>query len=79
MLHFRPLWHRPEARSSPAAERVEDQEALEGGAVVGDTADFVNDTVNELLANRVMSTSIYRRQSLAVPFGASCDVTTYSY
>jgi len=37
---------------------VEDEEALERGAVVGDTADFVDDTVNEFFANRVMSTSI---------------------
>jgi hypothetical protein len=41
------------------------QKALEGGAVVGDAANFVNDTVNEFLANCVVSTGICKDQSLS--------------
>jgi len=61
-----------EARAGAAAERVEDQEALEGVAVVclrqltshvfmqhtGNTTDAINDIVNKLLANGVVATGI---------------------
>lgn len=47
-----------ETRAGTTAEGVEDQEALEPGAAVGDTADLVEDTIDKLLANGVMATSI---------------------
>lgn len=47
-----------ETRAGTTTERVEDQEALETGAGVGNTADLVEDTVDELLANGVVATSI---------------------
>ena len=48
----------PKAGASATAERVEDQEALQAGAVVRNTADLVQDLVNELLAHGVVATSI---------------------
>lgn len=47
-----------ETRASAAAEGVEDQEALEAGAAVGDTADLVQDAIDKLLANGVVTTGI---------------------
>jgi hypothetical protein len=47
-----------ETRASTAAERVKDQETLETGAIVCNVADFVENLVNELFANCVMTTSI---------------------
>ena len=47
-----------EAGTSTATERVEDQEALETTAVVGDPADLVEDLVDQLLADRVVATGI---------------------
>jgi hypothetical protein len=64
------------ARSSTTAKRVEDQESLEGGAVIcrrvktvetistdvtfhtSNAADTVNDAVNELLSDSVVTTSV---------------------
>jgi hypothetical protein len=64
-----------ESGTSAAAERVEDQEPLEGGAVVfgdismgtrgiesgirtGDASNLVNDAVNHLLSNSVVTASV---------------------
>lgn len=46
---------RAEAGTGTTAERVEDEEALETNAVVGDAADLVEDLVDELLANCVVT------------------------
>ena len=50
-----------EARAGSAAEGVEDEEALQTGAVVGDAANLVQDLVNELLADRVVAAGIVVR------------------
>lgn len=65
-------------------EGVEDQETLETSAVVGHAADLVNDLVNHLLANGVVTTSVVvGRIFLAsdhllrveqVPVGTSADL-----
>ena len=47
-----------EARTSATAERVEHQETLETAAVVCDTADLVEDLVDQLLADGVVTTRI---------------------
>ena len=47
-----------EARSSASTKGVEDEESLEPSALVCQLADAVQDEVNHLLANRVVSTSI---------------------
>lgn len=47
-----------ETRTGTATERVEDQEALETGAAVGNATNLVQDTINELLANGVVTTSV---------------------
>jgi hypothetical protein len=47
-----------ETGTSTTTEGVEDQEALERLAVVGNTANAVNDIVNHFLANGVVTTSI---------------------
>lgn len=47
-----------EARTSTATERVEDQKALETGAAIGDATNLVQDAINELLANGVVTTSV---------------------
>ena len=47
-----------ETRASSTTERVEDQETLETGAVVGDMTNFVQDLIDQLLANSVVTTSI---------------------
>ena len=46
------------SRASSATERVEHQEALETPAVVGHTANLVEDLVDEFLAHRVVSTRV---------------------
>ena len=43
------------------AERVEDEETLQTGAVVGNAADLVEDLVNELLADGVVATGVVVR------------------
>ena len=43
---------------------MEDQESLQTGAIVGDTADLVEDLVNELFSDGVMTTSIVVRRIL---------------
>ena len=47
-----------ETRASTTAEGVEDEEALETNAVVGDAADLVQDTLDELLADGVVATGV---------------------
>ena len=47
-----------EAGAGAAAEGVEDEEALQAGAVVGDAADLVQDLVNELLADCVVAAGV---------------------
>lgn len=47
-----------ETRAGTTAEGVEDQEALEAGAGVGDAADLVEDAIDELLSNGVVATGI---------------------
>merc|ERR1719203_1460919 len=49
---------RSETRSSTATKGVENQESLKTGAVVSQFTDTIQDQVNNLLANGVMSTSI---------------------
>lgn len=46
------------ARSSAAAERVEDKEALEAGAVVGNTSNLVEDIVNQFFSDGIVSSGI---------------------
>ena len=55
-----------EARAGTTAERVEDEEALQTRAVVRQTTDFVHDGVNQLLADGVVTTSIYRGKGLFI-------------
>lgn len=50
-----------ETRSGSTTERVEDEEALEARAVIGDTADLVQDLVDQFLANGIVTTSIVVR------------------
>lgn len=50
-----------ETGTCATTERVEDEEALETGAVVGDAADLVEDLVNELLADGVVTTGVVVR------------------
>jgi hypothetical protein len=47
-----------ETRSSSTTERVEDEETLETGAVIGNVANLIQNLVNQLLANSVVTTSI---------------------
>jgi hypothetical protein len=47
-----------EPRAGAAAERVEDQESLETSAVVGNTPDLVEDLVDQLLPDGVVTTGI---------------------
>ena len=47
-----------ESRTSTTTERVEDQESLETGAAVGDAANLVKDTINELLSDSVVTTGV---------------------
>jgi hypothetical protein len=47
-----------ETRTGTTTERVEDQETLKGLAVVGNTSNSVNDIVNHLLSNGVVTTSV---------------------
>ena len=44
--------------TSSTAERVENQETLESGTIVGEFSDSVKDIVNELFANSVVTSSI---------------------
>ena len=47
-----------ETRAGTTAEGVEDQEALETGASVGNTADLVEDAIDKRLSNGVVATGI---------------------
>jgi len=47
-----------ETGACSTTERVEDEETLQTRAVVGDTADLIQDLVDELLADCVMTTSV---------------------
>ena len=53
-----------ETRSSSTTEGVEDEETLETRAIIGDTANFVQDLINQLLADSVVTTSIVVRSIL---------------
>jgi hypothetical protein len=50
-----------EARTSSATERVEDEETLKTGAVVGNMANFIQHLINQFLPNSVMTASIVVR------------------
>ena len=50
-----------ETGTGTTTEGVEDEESLKTGAVVGNTADLVENTLNQLLANGVVTTSIVVR------------------
>jgi hypothetical protein len=47
-----------EARAGATTKRVEDEEALQAGAVVGHASNFVEDLVDKLLAHGVMATRV---------------------
>jgi hypothetical protein len=47
-----------EPRAGPTTEGMEDQETLETGAIICDTADLVKDLINELFTNRVMAAGV---------------------
>ena len=47
-----------ETRASTTTEGVEDKEALQTNAVVGNATNLVEDAVNQLLANGVVATSV---------------------
>ena len=47
-----------EARSSATAEGVEDQETLQTSAIVGNTADLVEDLINQFLADGIVTASV---------------------
>jgi hypothetical protein len=53
-----------ETRTGSTTEGVEDQETLETGAVIGDTAHLVENLVDQLLANSVVATSVVVRRIL---------------
>ena len=73
-----------ETRTGTTTERVEDEEALETNTVVGNTADLVENTLNELLADGVVATSVVVGSILLasdhhlgveeVPVGTSADL-----
>jgi hypothetical protein len=46
------------ARAGTSTERMEDQETLEGAAVINNPADAIDDRVDHLLANGVVTTSV---------------------
>ena len=50
---------RTETRAGSTTKRVEDKEALQAIAIVGQAANPVHDNVNLLLANGVVTTSVY--------------------
>lgn len=50
---------RAQSRTSATAERVEYEEALQTGAVVGQTTELVHDRVDLLLADGVMATRVW--------------------
>ena len=49
---------RSKARSSATTERVEDQETLQTGTVVGNASNLIQNLIDEFLANGVVATSI---------------------
>jgi hypothetical protein len=49
-----------ETGSGSTAEGVEDKEALETGTVVGETTDLLENGVDELLADGVVTTGVWR-------------------
>jgi hypothetical protein len=73
-----------ETRASTTAERVEDEETLETDTVVGNTANLIENDLDQLLADGVVATSIVVRSILLagdhhlgveeVPVGASADL-----
>ena len=55
---------RGEAGASASSERVENEEALEAGATVGGFADAVEDDVNQLFADGIVTASVVVRRIL---------------
>lgn len=53
-----------ETRAGTTAERVENEETLETNTVVGNTADLVENALNELLAHSVVTTRVVVRSIL---------------
>jgi len=51
---------RTEPGTGSTTERVEDEETLKSGAVIGQTTKLVHDGVDELLPDSVMTTGIYK-------------------
>jgi hypothetical protein len=49
---------RSESRSCTSSERVEDEESLKTGTVVGESSNSVHDVVDQLLSDGVVSTSV---------------------
>lgn len=47
-----------ETRTGTTTERVEDEEALETNTVIGDTSNLVEDTIDELLSDSVVTTGV---------------------
>ena len=47
-----------ETGSGTTSERVEDEESLKTGTVIGETSDAVHDVVNELLSDGVVTTGV---------------------
>ena len=65
IVHRKPLHQQGgEARSGPAAEGMEDEEALEAGALISALAEAVENDVDDLLADRVMTASVVIRRIL---------------
>mmetsp|Transcript_26424 Transcript_26424/g.62713 ORF Transcript_26424/g.62713 Transcript_26424/m.62713 type:complete len:413 (+) Transcript_26424:283-1521(+) len=54
----------PESRPGSSARGVEDEESLEARAVVGELADAVEDEVDDLLSNSVVTTGVVVRRVL---------------
>lgn len=68
------------ARAGATTERVEDEEALETSAAVGNLTDAVEDRVNELLADGIVTTGVVvgsvllaRDQLLFCRFGTTVE------
>ena len=53
-----------ESRTRAATKGVEDQEALQTGAIVRNTTDFVEHLINHLLSNGVVATGVVVRSIL---------------
>lgn len=67
-----------ETRTSSSTERVEKQETLKARAAISDLANLVDNTVNELLSNCVVSTSVCEEQLEFDNFGGIFSLESYS-